>query len=63
MTMMQGAMKKGSTEELNHSTFTNIHGNVHNHAQRQYLKLQKMKKRLASMSFDGNIIQPLCYPC
>ena len=44
-------------------TFTNFHANVHNHAQRQYLKLQKMKQRLVSMSFDGNITQPLCYSC
>ena len=43
--------------------FTNFHANVHDHAQRQCLKLQKMKRRLASMLFDESITQPLCYPC
>ena len=41
--MKQDAMKKGCTEELTLTPFTNIHTNEHNHAQdeRQHLKLQQ----------------------
>ena len=56
-------MKKGCTEELDLPPFTNIHANVHDHAQRQCLKLQNMKWRLAPMLFDKSITQPLHYPC